>query len=315
MAGYVDGNFCRFSDPIVLQNHSVLYIAHEDGFDKIPVLHAGLCESTMNTKDGVGPLVIPAHDDVSSFEIPTEIAMEDDILVSDEALVFAADGSWRPEVRQWSIGVICRTNGKAWMYRGVTDKFDTFNCGDRKPCPAVIEALAVCSMLEIGQCEGWRSRGKKQVAAGKGTSLAFPQLWSAFGKHLVVITDRPALIGNLLSMVTDKRVYQPCVVPSRSKTAYQVMTEMVMYCIATACNQFVRVSIVNRSVLKTEPEWLGKKWPPHSLACAAFVDANITESELDMDRTRGVNYDLRLRSYQVTNTVYEHVTFSFDWDC
>lgn len=308
--GTITGSFCVFSEPVTLATYSLLRIKTEDGYQSLPMCGPDRAPKmpTPSTSDTESDDYSDGDGFTNGFQLPPNVQIDDAILGPNDAVVLFGDGGWWPKDERWGIGVISRTTGQSWACGGKIDIPYAVDCGNNKVDCAVIEALAVRKMLDIGTLRGCKARQSKEIAAPQnqaGTS------WDTFGKHLVVVTDRTALIGNIRTMCRDHKIKKPKCVPSKYKSAFQSMVESVVVSIANACSVYERVSIVHKSKFETESTWSRHDWPPHMLACAG---AYIKAVPLTVQMASREDMDIKIRSIQLRGSMYEHATFSYDWD-
>ena len=223
--------------------------------------------------------------------------------------VLCGDGSWHPEDARWGVGFVSRTTGEKWTAGGALS-IDDASWPSLRVDAAVIEAFAVQQMLMIGYERGARIRLAMDPAADSWESL---HGWDAFCKHLIVATDRPALIGNLVGLFPRETgvITEPAVRLSPQKKTYDLMTEEVMYSIGSCCTCYERVSIICRKRF-SENDWRGKDWMPHDLAAQGRENRKDRLIQAREKCHTGLN--IRLRSFSLIGSVYSEATFSFDWD-
>lgn len=304
------GAFCTFSEPLSYASFSLMKVETENGIQTIPMLGPDDRPTPWNVSD-LGEESDDFVDGDKFFvavKLPSHLQIGEETLGSEDALVLFGDGGWWPEDKRWGVGVVSRTTGHSWSCGGWTDGQQMISCGDNRIEAATIEAMAVREMLRIGYRRGYRihqNRSKRSSSASDGLAR------TSLGKHLIIVTDRPALIGNVRRMTNGGRIRGPRATPSREKTAFLSMVESVVIAIADACTVFERVSIVHKDQFASEIEWSRHTWLPHKLACAG---ADVKQMPLTVEAAQRENFDLLIRSYRLENSCYKHATFSYDWD-
>jgi hypothetical protein len=293
--------FCVFTQPVPLSisPYSLMRVNTEDGINSIPLL-----TSTTNQDDledfvkGVGF--------ISSFRVPPHMKLGVQVLGADDAIVLAGDGSWRRKEREWGVGIVCRTTGHKWLSGGRLGAQNTVRCGNGNVDAAVIEALAIREMLYIGTARGDRVRRAR--ASQRGGADKF-QCWSTFAKHLIIVSDRTSIIGNIRKLATDK-ILTPTCESGVDKSAYDVMVKSSVVAIANACSVFERVSIIHKSQFSCEEEWSGHNWPPHVLA---KLGCSVNQKSFVVDDDARPDMVVKIRDFCLEDTLYMRATFSASW--
>lgn len=293
---------CVLSQPFTVGVCSIMKIETEDGTHIMPMLHEN--EEQEMTYEEASEDFVESDDFVPSFKVPPHIQLGDEVLGAEDAIILFGDGGWWPEEDRWGVGVVSRTTGHVWATGGDVTKPYSLNCGNNKICPAVIVAIAIREMLDIAFQRGARLRRARIEEFGSDS-------WETMGKHLIVVTDRTALIGNIRSMARRGDVIRnPCCKVSLHKSTFQCMLESVVMSLAAAATAYERVSIVHKSTFKTENRWKRKHWPPHLLACKGAYTNPKPLTVTDMPETKT---SLRLRALQLEGSLYTSATFSALW--
>lgn len=325
---YMSGSFCTFSKPVPqygdasarartadgLANrpdsqysHTIMDARTEDGVFCIPMLGPGRVMSAPR------PCPIDEDDNTSreeddfAWNLPDQVVLGSNLRDASRSLVLAGDGGWWSGPGCWGIGVVSRTTGQVWSSGGRTRVPQSVDCGDNKLSAAVVEALAVEKMLRIASLRGRRTLKKQVYSLGK-SCLDFSR--GNLGQHLVIITDRTAVLGNLRRLMPGGRVVEPQCVPSPDKQAYKVVVESILVEIARATQVYERVSVVHKSQFASEAQWAHHEWPPHRLANDG---AAVKRVAIRAEARCATGCQLVLSDWALCESLYMHMTFTQDW--
>ena len=163
-------------------------------------------------------------------------------------------------------------------------------------------------MIDIGYKTGYSHRESHQRSLDEELE---PDYWKAFAKHLIVVTDRPAIIGNLLSLCRNRRCVAPTYRPHPTKSAYRCVVESLMVSISLAVATFERVTILYKHRIDIGPQWKSTEWPPHKLA---VIGSYTSDLPVHMTDARESQISVVVRSLEIVGSVYQHATFTYDWD-